>query len=239
MRNGVSVVRSKRIARQSFLATCVLPVLVLGCGGASPYREEALSIEGAPESVYFIVDTSESMNDQVAIVNGGRDPKIEIAARAVSGLADDLNAVSQVGLRIYPDPLGSECNAGNLRIDLGRASGRIVKSQLAGIRGESMTPTAEALVAAARDVRAFGAPVTVVLVSDGYSSCDEPCSTVRRLSASTDWTIITVGFDLGNDGSEELRCIADAAGGKYVNAADGAELEELFGDPDRLFSVTG
>ena len=239
MGNETRVRLSKQMMRtRSLLIGAVVP-LVASCGGASPYRDDALSRGEVPDAVYFIIDTSESMNDRVSIVNGGSDRKIEIAARAVSGLASELNGLSQVGLRTYPDPRGRECNGGKLLVEIEEKSGRTVQSRVAGVRGESTTPTAEALIAAATDVRDHGSPVTVVLVSDGYSSCLEPCMAVEELSINTDWQIITVGFDLGDEGSEELRCIAGASGGKYVNAADGEELQELFGDPDRLFSVTG
>ncbi|MDA2989736.1 MAG: hypothetical protein O2815_11730 [Actinomycetota bacterium] len=81
--------------------------------------------------------------------------------------------------------------------------------------------------------------MTVVLVSDGLSSCDDPCFVAQELDPVTDWNFIAIGFDLLGDGAEELRCIADVTGGRYLSAADGAELEALFGDPNQLFRVTG
>jgi len=79
----------------------------------------------------------------------------------------------------------------------------------------------------------------VVLISDGLSNCGDPCDVVQRLSSTVDWRITTIGFDLGVSGSSELQCMADASGGSYLNASDGAELETIFSDATTLFSVSG
>lgn len=228
---------AERILRFSCVAvTCAV---LWGCGGTSPYREQALSSATFPDAVYFVIDTSDSMNEQVSTLAGGTESKIDVAVRAVGDLASELESTSALGLRSYPNPASYPCNGGMLHQQLETTTGQAIESHVRGIRGSSNTPTAEALTAAADDIRRYGDPATVILLSDGYSTCDDPCTTARTLSTSTDWTVITIGFDLGDEGSDELRCIAEATGGQYVNVTDGAELEALFSDPDRLFSVTG
>ena len=216
-----------------------ISLLAAACGGSSPYREQALSGNVLPEAVYFIIDTSDSMNDSVAVLGGGSDSKISVAKRALGDLVTELAGSVDLGLRSYPDPFLNYCNEGLLLQRLGPTSASQIREEVNGLVARSGTPTAEALEAAAADIRSYGEPTTVVLLSDGLSGCADPCMAARNLSSSTDWSVITIGFDLGSEGSSELRCIAQATGGQYVNASDGAELEALFSDPDRLFSVTG
>lgn len=225
--------------KRHVLGLSLLAVVAISCGGPSPYRDQALTGNLKPEAVYFIIDTSDSMNEGVSVLGGGRESKIEVAKRSLSDLAGTLADSTDLAVRSYPDPFAGECNSGVLLQPIGRTTAQNVRSEVSRLYATNLTPTAEALRAAARDIQQYGKQTTVVLLSDGLSSCDDPCDAARDLNRSTDWTVVTIGFDLGSDGSGELRCIANATEGQYLNVADGAELEALFNDPDRLFSVTG
>lgn len=63
-----------------------------------------------------------------------------------------------------------------------------------------------------------------MLVSDGDDTCapPQPCEEARQLrSSNPGLTISTVGF---KSDSEQLQCVADAAGGTYVTADNAAQL---------------
>ncbi len=186
-----------------------------------------------------MIDTSGSMSDSVSTLGGTRSTKMSIASRALRDISIQLSGRSSIGLRSYPDPNGGQCNSGVLRSQLSESNGVALNNAISRLTPSGDTPTAEALRAAAADISRSGKPATVVLLSDGISNCADPCRAAIELSRSTDWKVITIGFDLGTSGSDELRCIADATGGRYLNASDGAALEELFRDARRIFSVTG
>lgn len=214
-------------------------VVVSACGGVSPYRDLATGAGNTPDAVYFLIDTSGSMDDRVQSIRGGSERKIDVAVRSVRQLAQELASSSKLALRSYPDPSAPICDSGILRSDLRFLDSSQINRSIDGLRAGGATPTAEALRAAATDIRRSGQPATLILLSDGFSTCEDPCSAAAELDRSTDWTVITIGFDLGNSGSDELACIADVTGGRYINASDGAALEELFSSSSQLFSVTG
>lgn len=214
-------------------------IFLVGCGGASPYRELANEFPALPSSVYFVIDSSSSMNADVQALGGGQESKIRIARRSLNLLHEALGTSATTTLRAFPGGSPERCSAGTLALGPGVHSRDRFERAAGEIRGEGDTPTAEALRAVSADVRMLGGPVTVVLLSDGLSSCDDPCFVAQELDPVTDWNFIAIGFDLLGDGAEELRCIADVTGGRYLSAADGAELEALFGDPNQLFRVTG
>ena len=236
----VLVVFNATVSRGGGSALLVAITLLVGsCGGTSPYAEVALRASFPLETVYFVIDTSGSMADVVSrSVATSSLPKIESAQRALQSLTSILEPEIEIGIRSYPAAPDEECPSGRLDLALGQHDRATIDEVIAGLVADGRTPTAEALEAAAEDIVNHGRPVTVVLLSDGESNCDNPCAVVERLNMSTDWRIITVGFDISAEGADELRCIARATGGKYVSAADSTELEAAFSDPDRLFSVT-
>lgn len=212
---------------------------LVGCGGESPYRNQAFGSRSIPDSVFIIVDTSGSMEEQVTSLSGRLERKIDIASRSISTLTSQIPRSSAMGLWQYPDPWGYSCNDGLSLVDLSTGANDQVTNATRGLEAWGDTPTAEALEAAAASIRNQSGTTAVILISDGLSNCGDPCDVVQRLSSSVDWRITTIGFDLGVSGSSELRCMADASGGSYLNASDGAELETIFSDATTLFSVSG
>jgi hypothetical protein len=68
-------------------------------------------------------------------------------------------------------------------------------------------------------------PVNVVLVSDGKDSCrGDPCAAAAALkSAAPHVYVNTIGISRG---AEEVRCVADATGGVFVQAEDAQALAQ-------------
>jgi hypothetical protein len=226
--------------RYAIIAMSVALMVAVGCTGTSPYADLALGAGAIPDSVYFVVDTSGSMLDPDRPRSGapGR-VKLDSAKRALSSIIDEISGSSSLGLRQYPGSTWGPCDVEPALLDLGRHSRSTLDRAVDGLFASGQTPTGEALEAAAQDIRAWGSEVTVVLISDGLSNCAPPCPIAERLAATTPWTVITIGFDLGNADPAELVCIADVTGGRYISIEDGAQLEELFADPGQLFTVTG
>ena len=68
-------------------------------------------------------------------------------------------------------------------------------------------------------------PVNIVLVSDGKDSCGgDPCAAAAALKAAAPHAYVnTIGISVG---AEEVRCVADATGGAFVQADDAEALGE-------------
>lgn len=182
----------------------------------------------AANAVHLVVDTSGSMLDP--------DPsgrvKMEGAKSALLQFLDGAQLGTALGLRTYPDLNGGDCNSGRLRYPVERHDPADVSAVIRGLQPNGDTPTAEALLAAAEDIRASGFPsATLVLVSDGESTCADPCQAARDIVASgLNVQVIAVGFRISDVGAEELDCIASTTGGRYVDIDDSAELEQVLRD---------
>ncbi len=182
----------------------------------------------ATNAVHLVVDTSGSMLDP--------DPtgriKIEGAKSALLQFLDGAQLGTALGLRTYPDPTGGACNSGRLRYPVERHEPAGVSAVIRNLEPSGDTPTAEALLAAADDIRASGFPsATLVLVSDGESTCSDPCEAARNIVASgLSVQVITVGFRISAEGAEELQCIASTTGGRYVDIDDSDQLEQVLRD---------
>lgn len=209
------------------------PVLLTSCGGESPYAERALGSAGDP--IYIVLDTSDSMSEVV-----GSEAKITSAQRAVQSMIDSVNGSTEVALRSYPGSNAfSECQTGQVVLPFGNYESGEADGTVSSLYPSGDTPTAEALRAAAADILAMNVPTSLVLVSDGMSSCEPPCDAARELDPQVDWNVVVIGFDVAGGAVGELQCIADATAGRYLTVNDGETLQNLFANPEELFSVGG
>lgn len=186
---------------------------------AAPQESE----EGvAPIAV--LLDTSGSMNED----DGAGTLKLRGAKNAVRDIVRNLSSTTVFSLRTYPASGG--CDDGRYVYEPAPLTNPdAVLSSVEGITADGSTPTGEALRALADDLKARGyMAATIVLVSDGESTCSTPpCDVAKQLvSEGFDVTVPTIGFRTSAAGSKELACVAEATGGVYLDAGDSAELAE-------------
>jgi hypothetical protein len=199
-----------------------LPLTGSRSTGAAPITPA--SVQGPATMV--VLDTSGSMAD----VDDKGQVKIDAAKQS---LLDYLGAIAPdttIGLRTYPGAT-SGCDAGLPAFDLAPRDPADMSAYIRGLTADGDTPTAEALLAAAEDLRRAGiTKANVVLLSDGEHTCDDPCAAAAEIRQSgIDVRVISVGFVLSDAGKEELRCIADETGGTYIDAADTEDLATVIG----------
>src|SRR5690606_17557093 len=67
---------------------------------------------------------------------------------------------------------------------------------------------------------------TVILITDGLETCNaDPCALARELeSGGVDFTAHVVGFGLSPEEGQQVACLADETGGKYIQAGNSEEL---------------
>ena len=69
---------------------------------------------------------------------------------------------------------------------------------------------------------------TVILVTDGLETCEaDPCALAAKLETSgVDFTAHVVGFGLTAEEGAQVACLAEATGGRYLQASDAGALAE-------------
>lgn len=181
--------------------------------------------------IVVLVDVSGSMADD----DGTGRIKLDGAKSALLDFLTALEPGTLIALRTYPSLSQGDCGSGTgsplAEIDTGSIS-----STVRGLTPDGDTPTAEAIRAAAVDLRDAGYDRgSLVLVSDGESTCEDPCVAAKEVAQSGfDLQAITVGFRISDEGRDELQCIADATNdGAYFDVDDGAALTEALAEISR------
>jgi Ca2+-binding RTX toxin-like protein len=191
--------------------------LALICGLGLATVQPAAAQSSSERTVHFLIDISGSMRGQ----------KLVDAKTAVSIGFDALAPGQAAGLRSF----GGNCNSGG---DLRGAPGTdvgILRTELASLTAGGNTPTPSALRAAADDLDGIS-PSLLVLVSDGQSTCGDPCPVAQQIrdERGIDLQTVIIGFQVAGQAETELQCIADATGGIYVPVDDGPGLIDAIQD---------
>jgi von Willebrand factor type A domain len=163
--------------------------------------------------VLFVVDTSTSMYGQ----------RLADTKSALMG-ANPVLPGADVGVRSFGGPCG---DAGIERLAIAPFDQPSFNSAVDSLAvGDPGTPTPAALEAAGAALPR-GGDRTIVLMSDGESSCGDPCPTAEALKhrVGARFRIDTVGFHTPDQAESELACIARATGGTYVSVSDTAGLD--------------
>lgn len=104
-----------------------------------------------------------------------------------------------------------------------------MRARIEAVQPKGMTPIAESVRREAAAPRSTERKATVILVSDGGETCGaDPCALGAELEAGrVDFTTHVIGFDLDarSRACEQLACLARAAGGLFIDAADAAQLD--------------
>jgi Ca-activated chloride channel homolog len=178
-------------------------------------------------AVILVVDASKSMKAD----DGSGRPKMAAAKAALNTLVDELPDDAKVGLRIYGSEVsgtGKAAGCADTKLvspvaPLDRAG---LKASIDAITPRGFTPIGASLQGAAKDL-GTAKQKTVVLVSDGGDNCapPAPCGVARDLAkGGVALRIQAVGFQVQPSARRQLQCIADAGGGRYVDADNAQEL---------------
>lgn len=184
--------------------------------------------------VMLVMDTSGSMAN--ADESGSGRIKIEGARSAMLNFVDGLPKDTILGLRTYPEGGASGCEVPvDPTVPLETRNVPEISAIIRSIAAAGETPTPAALQAAATDLETSGYKSgTLILVSDGESTCGDPCPVAQEIAATgIDLSVITIGFQISETGADELACIADATGGTYLDANDGDALDKALEDLTR------
>ncbi|MFD6391467.1 VWA domain-containing protein [Nocardia sp. NPDC060259] len=203
-------------------ALTLLPAALPGAAHADPAQY-------AP--TMLILDASGSMQrpDQGATM-------MDSAKKAVRTFVDSAPAEAEVGLATYGTGTSNDeadKAAGCRDVQILQQPDTIDKPALTsavdGIQARGWTPMGTALRQAADALPSSG-PRSIVLVSDGDDTCapPDPCEVAKELKQrGVDLVVHSIGFAVDDTARAQLTCMAQATGGTYSDAADGAALEQI------------
>lgn len=221
--NGVEACPAFDIIQQRILEV-VRGVSFEGSEDVAPEGEGAIAVQ-------FILDASGSM----AVMAGERS-KMEIARTAFTNA---LGVIEDAGIRASLRAYGfdasvehtAEASCPNTERLTDFLSGDLgaLRTAAAELSPYGYTPIASSLEAAAMDLGAVEARERlIVLLSDGEETCHgDPVAAAAALRAENiNVSAYVVGFDLDTEQEAQMRAVADAAGGRYIDAPDGEALAE-------------
>jgi hypothetical protein len=187
----------------------------------------AQSCNTADRSVLLLLDASGSMT--ATLPNG--EARIDVARRAVKGVAALLPPQTQIGLRLYGAQSPSSqknCKDTALALKFGPASAAAapIATTVDAAKAQGYTPIAFSLAEAANDFAATAKDRVIVLVSDGKETCDGDPLLAAKALATKGITVHTVGFVVDTAARGQLQAIAKATGGAYFDAPVGPELPD-------------
>jgi Ca-activated chloride channel family protein len=212
--------------RRCSLAAGALGVLALLLAPAG-VRAQSQPAPDKDAAVILVVDASKSMKAD----DGTGRPKIVAAKAALNTLVDELPDDAKVGLRIYGSQVSGTgkaegCLDTKLVSPVAPLDRAGLKASIDAITPTGFTPIGASLQAASKDL-GTAKQKTIVLVSDGGDNCapPAPCGVARDLAkGGVALKIQAVGFQVKAGARRQLQCIADAGGGRYVDADNAQEL---------------
>ena len=185
----------------------------------------------ASTDVMLILDASNSMWGRV-----DGEPKIVVARRAVVDLAATLPPDTRIGLMTYGHRRAGDCGDIETIVPVGTVDPTAIKNKVDVLKPRGRTPLSEAVRRAAEELAYTDRPARVILVSDGIETCNaDPCALASELKGTgVDFVAHVIGFDVvDQQDQQQLRCLAEGTGGRFVTALDARSLAEA------LAAVTG
>ena len=213
--------------RRCRLAAGALGTLALLLAPAAA-RAQSQPAPSKDAAVILVVDASKSMRAD----DGTGRPKIEAAKSALNTLARRAprttrrSACASTAPRSAGPGRAKGCADTRLVSPVAPLDREGLKSEIGALTPRGFTPIGGSLRGAVEDL-GTAKQKTIVLVSDGGDNCKppDPCGVAREIAkGGIDLKIQAVGFQVKAGARRQLQCIADAGGGRYVDADNAQEL---------------
>lgn len=190
----------------------------------------AFAQETKSAPVMFVLDGSNSMWGRIE-----GTAKIAIAKDVLTALLYEWDAEQSLGLMVYGHRKKDDCSDIETIAVPGQVSTGTLIEAVDGITPRGKTPISSSLFKAFNtlsQITPANAKHSVVLVSDGLETCEgDPCAMAFSLNiVNPGFDVHVVGFDLTDEESEALACIAERSGGKFYRAGNASELRDALSD---------
>ncbi|WP_262380650.1 vWA domain-containing protein [Bacillus infantis] len=227
-------------------------VYQLGSGLYQSYYDELVSFEHGHEmpelpdgedeiqqakkqksNIVILMDASGSMK---ADVSGGN--KMMLAKETIKEFTSSLEDDASVSLMAYghvgtgnDEDKAESCSRIDEVFPLGAYEKTAFNQSMDSFEASGWTPLAGAIDKARELLSAYNSTDyknTIYIVSDGVETCDgDPVEAARQLQGSNiEAKVNIIGFDVDDEGQQQLKEVAEAGGGTYATVRDKDELED-------------
>lgn len=192
----------------------------------------ANTVSAEQSRLLFILDGSGSMWGQME-----DSTKIEVAKEVMTNLVQELPQDLHAGLEVYGHRKKADCNDIEILVPLETGDRQSLIEKIYSINPKGKTPITNAFQLAAEQLLSSEEAITIVLVSDGKDTCrGNPCTLINNLrEQGSRIEVHVVGLGVNDEESEQLRCIAEAGGGRYVSANTTDQLYEALAEVQQQF----
>lgn len=188
--------------------------------------EDSETIAAGSYRIMIAVDGSGSMGAQF----GGKT-KAEAAREATLAFLSEVNDATEVGLIAFGhkgsnEPAGksASCDGTEIIRPVGKINRDALKTDINRIKPTGYTPLAAAIQTAADQMQPSEneGDQMIWVVSDGKETCGgDPVKTAREVNqGSLKLVVNIVGFDLQADDREQLKAVAAAGGGEFMEVTE-------------------
>ncbi len=196
----------------------------------SPRKETMNAEEGieSPSKAILLLDASSSM---LLPVEGKQ--KMNIAKTAIKRFASTIGEESEVSLYVYGHA-GTQadkdkqlsCNQIDEIYPLQAYDAKQFDSVVDGVEAKGWTPLAAAIKAVYEANKDYEDSITVYIVSDGAETCDgDPIREAAKFAKDGQARKVNIiGFNVDQQGEDQLKDVAAAGNGEYISAETGEEL---------------
>lgn len=169
----------------------------------------------------LVLDASGSMWGQI-----DGTAKISIARAAVADMLAEWNASRDLGLIAYGHNREGDCSDIELLLPAQPLDAGAFTDLVNGVNPQGKTPLTDAVVMAAEALSYSEEKATIILLTDGLETCErDPCAVAALLEErGIDFTAHVIGFDVAQEDTAALACLAENTGGLYLPADDMDDL---------------
>ena len=169
----------------------------------------------------IVLDASGSMWGQI-----DGEAKISIARETLAKVLKTVPADLELGLMAYGHRDKGSCTDIELVVPAATGTADQIAAAANRIQPKGKTPLSAAVRLAAEDLRYTEDKATVILITDGLETCDaDPCAVATELeNAGVDFTAHVVGFGLSSEEGQQVACLAENTGGKFIAAGNAEAL---------------
>jgi Ca-activated chloride channel family protein len=175
----------------------------------------------AADRAIIILDGSGSMWAQI-----DGEARITIARETLDEVLDEVPDDMELGFMTYGHREKGDCSDIEMLVEPAVGTADQIREAADEITPLGKTPISDAVRLAAEDLKYTEDKATVILITDGIESCEaDPCELASELeSKGVDFTTHVIGFGLNDDEGEQVACLAENTGGKYLQASDAGQL---------------
>ncbi|KAB8131784.1 VWA domain-containing protein [Gracilibacillus oryzae] len=188
----------------------------------------------SPINVSILFDASGSMDEMIS----GKT-KIQLAKEAVNSFVASLPEIVNISLTVYghkgtgTDNKELSCKSIEEIYPLSSYDEDSFQAALDSFSSAGWTPLAGAMVSATQklsNANGDNEENIVYIVSDGMETCNgDPVIAAKKLNQSSSNAIVNIiGFDVNDEGQQQLREVASAGAGEYSTVRTEQELTSYF-----------